>query len=362
MIKVSENVYKNLAKRLDAMPHGFPETESGVELKLLAKIFTPEEATLASEMRLTPETAEEIAQRTGRDPAQTAGLLMNMMQMGKIMASWEGAQPKFFLLPFAYLGVYDFWARIDEEFAQLFEEYYPTFGERLLSYSPSQFKVVPVEKSVPLEVQVFPYEQASAFLNEAKSIGVRKCICKTQKGLMGQPCKRPVEVCLIFAPVEGAFTNDPLTRAITKEEGLKILREAEAAGLIHSSANIREGHMILCNCCTCCCGMLRGISQLGIDNSIATSDFYATVDPEKCTGNGNCVERCDFGALSIMDGISHVDYKRCVGCGQCVLTCPSDAITLRRKAKDQITATPQNMQVWMMERAKNRGVSLQDIL
>ena len=64
------------------MPHGFPETESGVELKLLAKIFTPEEAALASEMRLTPESAEQIAQRTGRDPAQTAGLLMEMMQKG----------------------------------------------------------------------------------------------------------------------------------------------------------------------------------------------------------------------------------------------------------------------------------------
>jgi electron transport complex protein RnfB len=359
---MSQDIYKKLARRLDAMPHGFPETESGVELKLLAKIFTPEEAALASEMRLTPETAEEIAQRTSRDPAQTAGLLMEMMQKGQIMAIWEGPQPKFFVLPFAYLGVYDFWARIDEEFAQLFEEYYPAFGERLLSYSPSQFKVVPVEKSIPVEVQVFPYEQASALLNEAKSIGVRKCICKTQKGLVGEPCKRPVEVCMIFAPVEGAFTNDPLTRAITKEEALKILREAEEAGLIHSSANIREGHMIICNCCTCCCGILRGISQLGIENSVAKSDFYATVDPEMCTGCETCVERCQFAATSMTDNISYVDRKRCVGCGQCVMTCSSGARTLVRKPEDQITSTPQNMQEWMMERAKNRGISLQEVI
>ena len=181
VMEMSLEVFNKLARRLDTMPQGFPETESGVELRLLAKIFTPEEAALASELRLTPETAEEIAQRTGRDPVQTAGLLMQMMQKGQIMAIWEETQPKFFCLPFAYLGIYDFWTRIDEEFAQLFEEYYPAFGERLLSYSPPQFKVVPVEKSIPVEVQVFPYEQASALLNEAKSIGVRKCICKVQK-------------------------------------------------------------------------------------------------------------------------------------------------------------------------------------
>jgi Fe-S-cluster-containing hydrogenase component 2 len=357
-----QNVYKKLAKRLDAMPNGFPETESGVELKLLAKIFTPEEAALASEMRLTPESAEQIAKRTDRDPRETFGLLMSMMQKGKIMPVMEGDQIKFFLPPFAFLGVYDFWARIDKEFAQLFEEYYPDFGKRLLSYSPSQFKVVPVEKSIPLEVQVFPYEKASEFLNNAKSIGVRKCICKTQKGLVGKSCKHPVEVCMIFAPVEGVFANDPLTRVITKDEALKILREAEDSGLIHSSANIREGHMILCNCCTCCCGILRGISQLGIENSIAKSDFYVTVNPEKCTGSEICVKRCEFGALSIKNGISNVDLKRCVGCGQCVMTCPSEAITLVRKPEDNITSTPQNQQEWMMERAASRGISLQEVL
>ena len=82
-------------------------------MKILAKIFTPEEAALFTEMRLTPENAEQIAQRTGRDPTKTAGLLMEMMQKGQILPVMEGGQLKFSLIPFAYLGVYDFWARID---------------------------------------------------------------------------------------------------------------------------------------------------------------------------------------------------------------------------------------------------------
>ena len=47
MDKLDTNVYRKLAERLDAIPNGFPETESGVELKLLAKIYSPEEAALA---------------------------------------------------------------------------------------------------------------------------------------------------------------------------------------------------------------------------------------------------------------------------------------------------------------------------
>lgn len=35
-----EDVYRRLAHKLDEIPNGFPETESGIELRLLTKIFT----------------------------------------------------------------------------------------------------------------------------------------------------------------------------------------------------------------------------------------------------------------------------------------------------------------------------------
>jgi electron transport complex protein RnfB len=38
----------------------------GIEIKILEKVFTPEEADLFCDLRLTPETAEQIANRTGR--------------------------------------------------------------------------------------------------------------------------------------------------------------------------------------------------------------------------------------------------------------------------------------------------------
>jgi hypothetical protein len=57
---VNEQIYRKLAERLDAFPIGFPATGSGVELQLLARIFTQEEAALASVMDSTPEPDETI--------------------------------------------------------------------------------------------------------------------------------------------------------------------------------------------------------------------------------------------------------------------------------------------------------------
>jgi ferredoxin len=357
-----QNVYKKLARKFDAIPHGFPETESGIELKILAKIYTPEEAALASEMRLTLESAGQIARRVNRDPVRTTAILKEMVRKGLVSAKEEVGQQRFCLMPFV-IGVYEAQLdRIDEELARLFEEYYPALAKEALNKSPPPHKVIPVEKSIPIEVQVFPYEQASALLNKAKSFAVAKCLCRVQKALVDEPCKYPMEVCLWFSPDEGAFEDGPNTRVLTKEEALQILRESEEAGLIHSSINVLEGHDYICNCCTCCCGMMRGIAQLGMENSLAKSDFYVEVDPEICTGCEICVERCQFGARSFVDNVSLVDQKRCVGCGQCVLACPSEAMTLVRKPKDQISQTPRDMEEWMKKRAESRGISLEEIL
>jgi len=42
------NVYDDLAAHLDRLPAGFPRTPTGVELRILKRLFTPEEAALAN--------------------------------------------------------------------------------------------------------------------------------------------------------------------------------------------------------------------------------------------------------------------------------------------------------------------------
>lgn len=47
-----------------------------------------------------------------------------------------------------------------------------------------------------------------------------------------------------------------------------------------------------------------------------------------CLGLGSCVAACQFGALSIKDGIAVVNKELCVACGKCVTTCPNNVISL----------------------------------
>jgi electron transport complex protein RnfB len=360
---MSDEAYRTLAQRLDALPNGFPATESGAELRLLAKLFTPEEAALAARMRLTREPAEAIAARIGANTEATYHTLKKMARKGLIRIKRGKGAMLFGLMPFA-VGFYEEQLpRMDEELARLVEHYFrESGGAGLARDTPALHRVIPVEESIPFELEIFPHERASELLESAKSWGVRDCICRVQKRLIGEGCDHPVENCLVFAPVEGAFDHSQVDRAISKEEALRILREAEEAGLVHSTGNYVERHYYICNCCTCSCGILRGVAELGVPTAIAKADFRAVVDAEVCIACGDCVERCQFGALSVPDEMCAVDEVRCVGCGVCATVCPTDALHLERRPEGELTAPPADVGEWGRQRAEARGISLVEVL
>lgn len=360
---MTEGIYRSLAQRLDAIPSGFPATQSGVELRLLAKIFTPEEATLASVMRLTCEPAADIAARASADPDAAYNVLKTMTRKGLIRAKRGEKQLTFGLMPFV-VGIYEEQLpRMDAELAALFEQYIQeTRGGGITSAMPAVHRVIPVEEAVPFDLEIFPYERATELLEGAKAWGVRDCICRVQRRLIGQGCDLPVENCLSFAPVEGAFDRSDSTRPITKEEALRLLHEAEEAGLVHSTGNYRDGHFYICNCCTCCCGILRSVAEFGIPTALARSDFHSVVDAALCAGCGDCVERCQFGALSVPEDVCVVDYGRCVGCGLCVSACPTEALRLERRPEGEVPLPPAGIKEWMVQRAQERGISIFDVL
>ncbi len=360
---MSEEIYRKLAQRLDAIPNGFPATESGVELRLLAKIFAPEEAEIASVMRLTYESADDIAARLGIDPKTTYRALKKMTRKGQIHVKRGEGYLGFALMPFA-VGFYEEQLpRLDEELAGLVEQYFQEIGGGSTVQSmPAVNRVVPVEEAIPFDLEIFPYERATAMVEEAKSWAVRDCICRVQRRLVGKGCDHEVENCLVFAEVEGVFDHSKLDRAITKEEALDILRKTEEAGLVHSTGNYRDGHHYICNCCTCCCGVLRGVAEFGVPTAIAHSDFVAVVDAEECIGCEDCVGRCQFGALAVPEDVCAVDTVRCVGCGVCTMVCPTDALRLERRPEGEALPLPVDNDEWLEWRARERGIQLEDVL
>lgn len=47
-----------------------------------------------------------------------------------------------------------------------------------------------------------------------------------------------------------------------------------------------------------------------------------------CLGFGSCARACDYGAVSIHNGLAVVDPALCTGCGQCVTRCPRNLIVM----------------------------------
>ena len=45
-----------------------------------------------------------------------------------------------------------------------------------------------------------------------------------------------------------------------------------------------------------------------------------------CLGLGSCVSACQFGAISIRNGVAFVNHELCTGCLKCVETCPRHVI------------------------------------
>jgi len=221
---------------------------------------------------------------------------------------------------------------------------------------PPIHRVIPVEQAVQTGLQVLPYERASEILNQAQSWGVLNCICRVQRKLLGQKCEHPVEICLVFSKKPNAYDKTNVIKPLTKEQALGVLRRAEEAGLVHTTGNHMGDLEYICNCCSCACAILRGAAEFGILSILTPSAFQIKVDEKLCAGCELCIERCQFKALSMVEGVCKVDERRCFGCGICVSSCGDGALSLLPRPADQVRTPPGSLGEWMMERAAVRGL------
>jgi len=355
---MSDEIYHRLARVLDTLPNGFPATDSGVEIRLLQKVFTPEEADLFCDLRMSFETAEQIAARTGRPLEQLPAKLEAMREHGQLFAIDFGGVKVYKMLPWVF-GIYEFQLpRLDREFCELNEAYREIYGRQFFLGKPQLMQVVPVEKELPGGHQALPYEQVSTLIESGQSFGVAECICRKEMHIMEKGCRKPGETCLGIAPVPGGFEQGFRGRAISRAEAYALLAKAEEEALVHLTWNAQTGHYFICNCCGCCCGVLLGINRLGLPAAeVVNSHYVAKIDPGLCAACGVCRdERCQVNAIEEGEDAYRVVPESCIGCGLCVSTCPSGAIELVRKEEKDCIAPPFNEDAWYEERARLRGV------
>ncbi|MDQ7783308.1 MAG: 4Fe-4S binding protein [Desulfomonilaceae bacterium] len=353
------DVYRRLAERLDSLPNGFPATENGLELKILRKIFSPEEADMALKMRTTPETAEAISERLCIPLDEMQAILDNMVKKGQIGSGKIKGRQVYMLFPFCF-GIYEFQLpRLDKEFALLMEEYIPTLVGTLGRHAPAVMRVIPLNVQIDAEQAVYPYEDIYQVIQESKSIQVMDCMCRKKHALIGRQCEHSLEVCLALANSEGAFDKYPKGRSVTREEAIEIIKKADEEGLVHSTFNVQNGLLAVCNCCSCACLMLGGMMRHNAPHLMAKSNYVAAIEQGTCDACGVCAnDRCPVGAIVELEGSYVVDATRCLGCGICRPTCPTESITLVRKPQKERDQPPKNILDWYTRRAERRGVKM----
>jgi formate hydrogenlyase subunit 6/NADH:ubiquinone oxidoreductase subunit I len=344
-MKETDSIYRDLQRHLDKQAVGFPATKSGAEIRILKRIFNPEEAELTMHLSYQPRSLQEIFEivKPGdMRPADVQKMLDRMVAKGGIGRRLKENIPYYFTIPFV-IGIYEWQlGKLTPEFLADLDAYLSSrgFGLAMLSTKLPQMRTIPVEKSIPIDRHVTTYDNLREIINaSAGPIGINECICRKKAGLKGKPCQKTsrLETCMCFGEWAEEGIKAGISRKISPAEALEIARQSEAEGLVLQPSNDQNVEFI-CACCGCCCGMLNMHKKLPKPVDFWATNFYASVDADLCNGCGICAERCQVNALRLEEkaAVARINLDRCIGCGNCVAFCPAGALSLTQKEKQTV--------------------------
>ena len=352
---MSTDIYKKLAKHLDNLPGGFPSTESGVELRILRRLFTPEQAELALHAALIPEESKVIARRAKLAPEDAAKRLEEMSKKGLILRIQPEGRPPIYMAAQYVIGIWEFHVNdLDPELIRDMNEYIPTLFNMETWKKAPQLRTIPVGQSIDTQLEVLPYEKAEELVRVHKKALVAPCICRREHTMVGEGCEKPEESCLIFGRAADYYEQRDVGRVIDQQEALDILKKADEAGLVLQSSNSQKIANICC-CCGCCCQVLKSFKRHPKPSSLVSSPFVAASNPDTCGGCSTCLERCQMQALRLEDDKVVLDIDRCLGCGLCVSTCPTGTLTLVRRPESEQQEVPRTMKDALVKLGRVRG-------
>jgi NAD-dependent dihydropyrimidine dehydrogenase PreA subunit/predicted transcriptional regulator len=334
-----EKIYIKLREQINKMPIGLPTTESGVELRILKHLFTPDEARIALQLNIILEPVEKIYKRVKKtNPSITIDdlkILLNRLAMkGAILSGIKNGKISYSYLQFA-IGIFEYQVdRMTKEFFQDCEDYlHGGFKNEFYKTKIPQLRTVPIHKSLPSHHSIAIYDDIRDIIQQTdEDFGVMNCICKQGKDLIGKDCQVTDirETCITFPNTASLFKKLKISRPVSKEEVLEILDKAEESGLVIQPGNTQYPKFICC-CCGDCCGVLTVAKTYSKPAEFFSSNYNVVIDSKKCKGCGSCLRQCQMEALVLSEDKITVDLDRCIGCGLCVSQCPNEAISLKKK-------------------------------
>lgn len=241
-------------------------------------------------------------------------------------------------------GIHDVYT--DDEKVQLWtlwedfcrSEWDPDRMPRMSGLKTAPVRVIPAWKAIKDIPGVLPFENMKAIIDEAPSIAVVSCSCRKRRGVTGNPCEYSHDMnCIQFGRSAEYVDNRGHGHTLTKDEAWNLIEEMEDDGLVHTWPNVSiMGTNTLCSCCVDCCMNLLPMARYEVPwtQYFARSRFEATNDVNVCDGCQDCIERCQFDALSMEKIDGHKKFKAtvnpeiCMGCGVCVLVCEPKSLTM----------------------------------
>lgn len=357
-----ENAKDNLVPlidRLNKYPIGLVDNEKLREI--LAILFSPEEAFVASRFPLEEATLKELARATGIPGDRLLPILDSMADKGIVMDLPYGDETYYLLMP-GPMGIFEFTFmkhRTDlpmEKLARLMREYlYEDFehgpaNEFFGSATPLTRSLVH-DQHIPVSSLATTSETAKDIIRSADFGAVSMCYCRHKLQHEGRSCKKgaPVEgICISLGRGSRFLARRGFAEEKTMDELLAIIDLADALNLTHITDNIRNRPSFICNCCGCCCELVHGV-QFGYHDGIGKTPFLAWIDPDSCDYCGKCFKACNVHAIGLArngaprpheDRYAAVKEPICLGCGACISACEQGAISLiPRESRPDIPIT-----------------------
>lgn len=339
---MADAIYEKLAGALNARSLALPSTICDEYFDFISFLFTPRDAAIFVAMPYGLATIQEIAENLPPCGLQDLANDLESMESNGLIHITEKDGVKLYeglaLVP-GIVEIYLMKGIVNErykKFAVLLNNYHLAIARMFETGNFSEMpesvpgRKVTVEREIYTKPTIVPYKELKELIMQAEYISAGTCVCRHHGALLGNPCIKPVNNCMLIGESARYSLKVGSARSIAKEEAVKLIDEAEDAALIHTYANATDFYIKpLCNCCQDHCTLMKVIRNSLAPSMMVMARYLVEINDDNCTGCEACIPRCQMEALRIVDGHLRRDEQRCIGCGLCMWVCPTGALTLK---------------------------------
>jgi NAD-dependent dihydropyrimidine dehydrogenase PreA subunit len=352
---VGKEIYQKLGDKIDSLP--FRVSKNNAFFKILNALYSSDEAELVVKMPFGFSSAEKLVKATGFEKRKLNNLLESLSTKGLVIDIWINGRYNYMPSPLV-VGIFEFTMMRtgddlhSKEYAELFYEYLNDRDSYAVNLGEGQqvspIRALPHEGTILIQeyTEVLDYEKATSIVESHSKFAIGLCSCRHEKLHVGKKtCDVQLETCATFGDSVDYMIRHNFSKSVTKSEMLENLAKSKELGLVFSCDNVRNNVSFLCQCCSCCCNLLLGISKFGYPNAIVTSGFIADINTNSCEGCGKCAKACPIEAIKMeteenqgteFKKVPRINREICIGCGVCSLRCTKTGSLKLIKRKSRV--------------------------